>query len=89
MYFPDLVCPVKTFNRLESIKLGLFLLFCFLSLKMCSMGNLFISRPTNPPHHGSRLESQMALPEFSFEHLFPQMVVFFQGAVEPKEVGPV
>lgn len=71
------------------VKLGLFLLVCFLSLKMCSMDDLFISTPTNPPHHGSRLESQMALPEFSFEHLYPQMVVFFQGAVEPKEVGPM
>lgn len=65
------------------VKLGLFLPFCFLSLKMCSMDDLFISTPTYLPHHGSRLESQMALPEFSFEHLSPQMVVFFQGAVEP------
>lgn len=72
------------------VKLGLFLLFCFLSLKMCSMDDLFISTPTYPPHHRSRLESQMALPEFSFEHLSPP-----DGGILPggggtfKEVGPM
>lgn len=72
------------------VKLGLFLPFYLLSLKMCSMDGLFISTPTYPPHHGSRLESQMALPEFSFEHLSPP-----DGGILPggsgtfTEVGPM